>query len=284
VDQANRKSSDRIPQRSYHKERDAAVEAARAAARLIRARAGRLGHGAVRDKGVHDLVTEVDEEAQRLIIEILKDAFPDYGVLAEEGADDGVPATAGDGHRWIIDPIDGTTNFTHGVPPYAVSIALQHGEEMVVGVVLNAAHEELFTAIRGRGAYANGARIRVSETEKLDRSLLTTGFPYRAFGHVDAYLELLRYLFQAARGIRRPGVASIDLAYVACGRFDGFFETGLNPWDIAAGLLLVEEAGGRVTDYKGAGNPSFTHQVLATNGHIHGAMLEAVAGMRDIYG
>lgn len=284
MDQGNRIPEPRIPAGAYIDERDAAVQAAHAAARLIRAHAGRLGEDDVRDKGVHDLVTRIDEEAQHIIVSVLQDAFPAYSVLAEEGADpDGTPRAA-EGHRWIIDPIDGTTNFTHGVPPYAVSIALQHGADMVVGVVLDAAHGDLFTAIRGGGAFMNGARIRVSRTPVLDQSLLTTGFPYRAFGHVDAYLDVLRYLFKAARAVRRPGTASIDLAYVACGRFDGFFETGLNPWDIAAGMLLVEEAGGRVTDYRGAPDPTFTQQVLATNGRIHEAMLEAVSSMRNVFG
>lgn len=260
--------------------RDAAVDAAWQAARLIRTHAGRIDEDAVREKGWHDPVTQADEEAQRIITGALSRAFPAFDVLAEEGATDA--AAVAEGYRWIVDPIDGTTNFTRGVPPYAVSIALQRGADVVVGVVLDVAREELFTAVRGGGAFCNGTRIRVSPTRILDQALLTTGFPYRSFDHVDAYLQVLRRAMHATRGLRRPGAASVDLAYVACGRFDGFFETGLNAWDVAAGALLVEEAGGRVTDYHGAPNPLFARQILASNGLLHAALLDLLAPMRDV--
>lgn len=262
--------------------RDVAVEAALAAGRLIQHHAGRLEDDAVRAKGTHDLVTAVDEAAQTLIDERLLQAFPDHEVLGEEGADLEAEAAEATGYRWIVDPIDGTTNFAHGLPPYAVSIALQHHVQIVLGVVLDVSRGDLFTAMRSGGAFLNGRRLRVSGCERLDDALLTTGFPYRSFSHVDAYLEALRFFFQHSRGVRRPGVASIDLAYVAAGRFDAFFETGLNPWDIAAGLLLVEEAGGVVTDYRNHPNPIFRHQILATNGTLHAAMLEALAPMQDV--
>ncbi len=261
--------------------RDAAVAAAWQAARVIRMHAGRIDEDDVHEKGRHDLVTRADEEAQRLITGALAGAFPAFDVLAEEGRHED-PAAVTEGYRWIIDPIDGTTNFTRGVPPYAVSIALQRGAEVVVGVVLDVAREELFTAVRGGGAFRNGARLVVSHTRALGSSLLTTGFPYRAFDHVESYLEVLRRAMHAARGLRRPGAASVDLAYVACGRFDGFFETGLNAWDVAAGALLVEEAGGRVTDYHGAPNPLFARQILASNGLLHAALLDLLAPMRDV--
>ena len=266
----------------YEYARDVAVGAALQAARLIRTRAGRLREADVQYKGVHDLVTNVDEASQALITQVLREAYPDYAVLAEEGADGAAPAEDADGHRWIIDPIDGTTNFTHGVSPYAVSIALQKGAAVVVGVVLEVAHEELFTAIRGGGAYRNGVRIRVSRRTTLGQSLLATGFPYRAFSHVESYLEVFRRFMQQTRGVRRFGSASIDLAYVAWGRFDGFFETGLNAWDVAAGALLIEEAGGRVTDYRNAPNPLFKKQILASNGLLHDAMLGVLAPMREV--
>lgn len=266
----------------YQKAREVAVDAAWAAARLIRPYAGQAERAGVREKGIHDLVTDLDEQAQEKIVEIITEAFPDHAILAEEGAELDQVDTRMQGFRWIIDPIDGTTNFTHGVPLYAVSIGLAHRGEMVVGVVLDVAHEELFTAVRGGGAFLNGRRMHVSRCSALNDALLTTGFPFRAFGHVDLYLEVLRAFFLKTRGIRRPGVASIDLAYVACGRFDGFFETGLNPWDVAAGVLLIEEAGGTVTNYCGEPNPIFDKQVLASNRHLHTAMQEVLTPMQDI--
>ena len=266
----------------FHKQaRDVAVEAALQAAHLIRTHAGRLREADIQEKGVHDLVTTVDEASQALITRILRDAFPEDAVLAEEDDDADAMAEAADGYRWIIDPIDGTTNFTHGVPPYAVSIALQREAEVVVGVVLDVATGDLFTAIRGGEAYCNGAPIRVSRRASLGVGLLATGFPYRAYDHVDSYLAVFRRFMEQARGIRRFGSASIDLAYVACGRFDGFYETGLNAWDVAAGTLLVEEAGGRVTDYRNIPNPLFAKQILATNGLLHDAMLDILAPMQD---
>ncbi len=267
---------------AYQAERDAAVAAAQRAARYIRAQdAAAQAAGALR-KDVHDFVTATDEAAQRLIVEHLAEAFPSYAVLAEEGTETLPDATA-DGHRWIIDPIDGTTNFMHGVAPYAVSIALQQGSEVVVGVVLDVASDELFTAVRGGGCYLNGARVVVSPEPELGRSLLATGFPYRRFGHLEQYLDALGRCVRHARGVRRHGAASVDLARVACGRFGGFFETGLQPWDVAAGTLLVREAGGRVTTYDGgAGDPVFGAQILATNGAIHRALQALLEPMRDV--
>ncbi len=259
--------------------RDVAVDAAHRAAALIRHHAGRVAREAVREKGLHDLVTHLDEEAQAVIVARLQAVFPAFDVLAEEGAGEVLlPRVARP--RWIIDPIDGTTNFTRGVPPYAVSIALQEGAQVVVGVVLDVAREELFTAVRGGGLYVNGARAGVSDVRTLGESLLTTGFPYRRFEHLHTYLEVLGRFLQTARGMRRPGAASVDLAYVACGRFDGFYESGLMPWDVAAGALLVEEGGGRVSDFEGGGDPIFGRQIVASNGAVHDTMLEAVAPLR----
>ncbi len=266
---------------TFEREQEVAVATAREAATLIRRHAGNVAHADVREKNEHDLVTQMDEAAQRLIVGRLTDAFPSYDVLAEEGADLAASAPVAEGCRWIIDPIDGTTNFTHGVPPYAVSIGLQCEAKMVVGVVLDAARDELFTARRGGGLFVDGRSARVSYTQTLYESLLTTGFPYRAFDHLDAYLDVLRRFMKVSRGLRRPGSASVDLAYVACGRFDGFFETGLHPWDVAAGSLLVEEGGGRVSDYRDSPDCLFAQQILASNGLIHAAMLEQLSGMRD---
>jgi myo-inositol-1(or 4)-monophosphatase len=262
--------------------RDVAIEAARRAADLIRA--GRQAGPVVREKGTHDLVTEVDEAAQQAIIEVLKEAFPQYDVLAEEGTD---PATLREivrGDCWMIDPLDGTTNFAHGVPPYSVSIALQQDREMVVGVVLDVAHDELFTAVQGGGAFLNGVPIRVSPTARLRDSLITTGFPYRSYDHIDQYLAALRLFMRETRGVRRPGSAAVDLAWVACGRFDGFFETGLSPWDVAAGSLIVREAGGVVTSFRRDPHYLFGRQLLASNGLLHDALLEILQPLREVFG
>lgn len=259
--------------------RDAAVEAARAAARLIRPHAGRVDAAAVREKGVHDLVTHLDEASQALIIEQLSQACPGYTVLAEEGAGDDFSRIA-DTPRWIIDPIDGTTNFTRGVPPFAVSIALQDGAGPAMGVVLEVGRGELFTAIRGQGLHVDGVPARVSATPTLGESLLTTGFPYRRYDHLDRYLAVLGTFLREVRGVRRPGAASVDLAYVACGRFDGFYESGLMPWDVAAGTVLVREGGGRVTDFSGGDGAVFGRQIVASNGAIHDALLRGLAPMR----
>lgn len=267
--------------KGYESELDAAVRAARAAAKLIEEKAGTLHHSQIRQKGLNDLVTEVDEAAQEIIIRTLEERFPDYAVLAEEGRGEPQTETA-EGFRWIIDPIDGTTNFMHGVPPYAVSIALQDRDEIVVGVVLDVSRDEVFTAVRGGGLRVNGKARGVSATPRLSESLLTTGFPYRSIGHIDVYLEVLGDFMTRSRGLRRPGSAAIDLAYVAAGRFDGFFETGLLPWDVAAGQLLVEEAGGRVTDYRDQPGAVFEAQLLATNGRIHDEMLEILLRMQDV--
>lgn len=267
----------------YEQARDTAVAAARAAARVIQARAGGIRAENIRSKATHDLVTDVDEAAQETIIEVLRDAYPQHAILAEEGAAEAA-AEAADGFRWIIDPIDGTTNFAHGVPPYAVSIGLQEGERVVVGVVLDVSRDELFTAVRGGGLFVNGVRAQVSDAATLDASLVTTGFPYRELAHLEPYLAVLGTFMRRTRGVRRPGSASVDLAYVACGRFDGFFETGLKAWDVAAGMLLVEEGGGRVTDYRDVPDRLFAGQVLATNGRVHEAMLEVLQPMRDVRG
>lgn len=263
--------------------RDQAVRAARAAGDLIRSEAGRIDGDSIRDKGVHDLVTHVDLAAQERILSVLRDAFPDFGVLAEEDADSHGGGDPSEEFRWIVDPIDGTTNFAHGVPPYAVSIALQHATGIVVGVVYEVSRDELFDAVRGGGFRVAGRPARVSATRTLGDSLVTTGFPYRSYGHVDAYLGVLRTFMERTRGVRRPGSASVDLAYVAAGRFDGFFETGLMPWDVAAGSLLVTEAGGRVTDYAAAGDPVFGRQILASNGLVHAAMQEVLSPMRAVH-
>ncbi len=269
-----------MPAPDYQRELDAAIGAARQAGDLVRGRIGDIG--SVRAKGLHDLVTDVDEAAQRLILRLLTEACPEIDALAEEGASEEDFGSGGRA-RWIIDPIDGTTNFAHGLAPFCVSIALHDGADLVVGVVYEITADELFAAARGGGLTLNGAPAAVSTTDVLERSLLTTGFPFREFWYAEVYLAVLHRFMLAARGIRRPGSAAADLAYVACGRLDGYFEAGIAPWDVAAGIVLVREGGGRVTTLGGAGAVVWSGQVLATNGHLHAAMQAISAPLGAAY-
>ena len=256
---------------SIHQLLDAAVEAAIAAGRLQRSRfAGRI---AVDLKGAKNLVTEVDLASEQLIVQLLLDRFPGHGILAEEGDYPG-----GDGtHVWIIDPLDGTTNFAHGYPWFCVSIALQAGGETVLGVIHNPMTDELFTAVTGIGAFRNGCRIRVSERQPLAGALLATGFPYDcATDPENNFSHFIRFQ-KAARGIRRAGAAALDLAYLAAGSLDGFWEVKLKPWDVAAGTLLVQEAGGRVSAFDGSRYELTNHRILASNGLIHDEMISLLA-------
>lgn len=267
----------------YARERAVAEAAAREAGAFISRHAGRLGADAVRAKRLHDLVTFVDEEAQRLITARLRAAFPTDDLLAEEGGDACAHPVA-DGRRWIVDPLDGTTNFTRGIPPYAVSIALQDGVALVLGVVLDVAHGELFVAERGQGLWHDGRPAAVSETSTLEESLVATGFPFHDYRYVQGYLAAFEAFMHAARGVRRHGAAAVDLAWVACGRFDGFFEAGLAPWDTAAGCVLVEEGGGRVTGLPDGTDPVFSGGLVASNGRLHTAMAEAAAPLGEAWG
>ena len=261
---------------------DVAVRAAHRGARLIRSHAGQLDQ--VRAKGRNDFVTATDEAAQNEIVSTLREEGPDVPVCAEEGTDADALSAAVDGRRWIVDPLDGTTNFMQQVPPYAVSIALQDADRIVVGVVLDVTHDELFTAVHGHGLQRNGEPAGVTDRTALDEAFVATGFPYRRFEHTEQYLDVLDGILRSTRGVRRHGSAAVDLARLACGRFDAFFETGLRPWDVAAGTLLVREGGGRVTDYRDTGGltPLFDRQVCATNGALHDALLSHLAPMQDI--
>lgn len=259
-----------------------AVRAARRAAAVVREQAG--SRMDVRDKGRNDFVTKTDEEAQAAAVKALREAFPEDSILAEEGEAPRSTPQVVDGRRWIVDPIDGTTNFMHQVPPYAVSIALQEEDRIVVGVVLDVSHDELFTAVAGHGLQVNGRPASVSRTDVFGEAFLATGFPYRRFEHTEVYLDVLADILRTARSVRRHGSAAVDLARLACGRFDGFFETGLQAWDVAAGVLLVREGGGRVTNYRdNAGlTPLFDQQVCATNHRLHAPLLDHLAPMDDV--
>jgi myo-inositol-1(or 4)-monophosphatase len=247
-----------------------AVRAARSAGNVIIRNLDRLDSLAVHTKDRNDFVSEVDQKAEQEIIYILRKAFPDHGILAEESG-----LREGDDYQWIIDPLDGTTNFLHGFPQFAVSIALRHKGRLEHGVVYDPLRQELFTATRGAGAMLNDRRLRVTKRKSLEGALLGTGFPFKAQHHLETYLDMFRALFPHTAGIRRPGSAALDLAYVASGRLDGFWEIGLNIWDMAAGVLLIQEAGGLSSDFLGghsylesgnlvAGNPKVFADILKT--------------------
>jgi myo-inositol-1(or 4)-monophosphatase len=223
-----------------------------------------------------ELVTAVDREAEHLIVDALATAFPDHAIVAEESA-----ARLGrDGHCWYVDPLDGTTNFAHGHPHFAVSIALAHEDQLLLGLVYDPVREELFSAIRGAGARLNGAPITVSETASLERGLVGTGFPYDRRQDPDFYLAFWREALRRAQGVRCSGAASLDLCYVACGRLDGFWEWKLRPWDTAAGRLIVEEAGGRTSDFSGGPHRLVGEETAASNAHVHTELLGMIADVR----
>lgn len=254
-----------------HPTLNTAVKAARRAGKTIVRYFDRGDTLSVGSKGFNDFVTEVDKAAEEEIIAVLRQAYPAHGILAEESGEHG-----GDEHQWIIDPLDGTTNFLHGFPQCAISIALRHRNRLEHAVVFDPLRDELFTASAGDGAHLNSRRIRVSRTRKLDQSLIGTGFPFRSMEHLDSCLKTMKELLPRTSGIRRPGAAALDLAYVACGRFDGFWETGLKPWDLAGGCLLIREAGGLVSDL-GNGNEFLeTGGVVAGNPYIHPLLLGVV--------
>jgi myo-inositol-1(or 4)-monophosphatase len=249
-----------------------AVKAARRAGNLIHRATDRIDHLTVTKKSHADFVSEVDRAAEQTIIQTLLEAYPDHAILAEESGSQGQSE-----YVWIIDPLDGTTNFLHGIPQYAVSIALQHKGVLTQAVVYDPTKNDLFTATRGRGAFLNDKRIRVSKRTKLADSLIGTGFPYTRFEHMDAYLGIFKDVMQQTAGLRRPGAASLDLAWTAAGRYDGFFETGLKPWDIAAGCLLITEAGGMVSDLAGSDTYLKSGHLCAGNPNIHPQLLQLIA-------
>lgn len=251
---------------------EAAVEAARSAGELQRRRL--WSDIDIRFKGETDLVTEVDRACEDLIVSALRSRFPDHDVLAEENDYGELRGS----HRWIIDPLDGTTNYAHGFPWFAVSIALEIDGEVMAGVVYQPVLDELFSAVKGEGAWLNGKRLAVSRRQPLRHCLLATGFPYDGTCDNENNLDHFCRFQLAARGIRRAGAAALDLAYVAAGRLDGYWECKLKPWDVAAGGLLVAEAGGRVTNHRGEPHSVYDHRILASNGLIHDHMLEFLTG------
>jgi myo-inositol-1(or 4)-monophosphatase len=253
---------------------DTAVAAAEAAAQILQ-RHFRSASLSIESKGRHDFVTQADRESEAAVISILRERFPDHRILAEEGG--GADAGAGSEFEWLIDPLDGTTNFLHGLPVFCVSIACRRGSELLAAVVEDPAGGNRFTATRGGGAFWNGRPMSVSQQGGLDGAFLATGYPFRALPSLDHYLAIFREVFQQATAIRRCGSAALDLAYTAAGVYDGFFEFRLAPWDLGAGILLIEEAGGRATDLDG-GTGYFTGgNVVAGNPAVHRELLAAAS-------
>lgn len=252
-----------------------AIKAARAAGAIINRAALDVESVRVSTKQVNDFVTEVDQASEQAIIEILLTAYPDHGILAEESGNEyGNPRS---NHIWIIDPLDGTTNFIHGFPVYCVSIALAVNGRVEQAVVYDPTRNDLFTATRGRGAFLNERRIRVSKRTQLRDTLITTGFPFRPGDNFKQYMAMLGDVMQRTSGVRRPGAAALDLAYVAAGFSDGFFETGLSIWDVAAGSLLVTEAGGLVGNFTGEADFLEQREVLAGTPRIYGQLVPILA-------
>jgi len=249
-----------------------AIDAARDAGRFLKENVGRVRSIETKKGEVRNLVTEIDKGSEARIIRAIRSRYPDHAILAEEsGASD-----AQGEYRWIVDPLDGTTNFLHGLPVFCVTIGIEHRGEIVAGVVYDPNFDELFTAEKGSGAYLNGKRIAVSENAELINSLLVTGFPYDIAVNPDHAVEHFVEFLKEARGLRRLGSAALDLCYVASGRLDGFWEVNLHPWDMAAGILLVSEAGGRVSDFHGERMSVYGRRILASNGMIHEEMMRVL--------
>ena len=254
-----------------------AVDAAKEAGVFLREHVGRVRNVEVKKGEARNLVSEIDRGSEERIIRAIRSHYPSHAILAEESGG----TTERAEYKWIIDPLDGTTNFLHGLPIFSVTIAIERKGEIVAGVVYDPNLDELFTAEKGSGAYLNGARLSVSRAPRLIDSLLITGFPYDIARNPDHAAEHFTEFLMAAGGIRRLGSAALDLSYIAAGRGDGFWEVNLNPWDMAAGVLFIREAGGIVTDFSGAPSSVYTKQVVASNGAIHDAMIDILRRHRD---
>lgn len=241
------------------------------AAAFIRSESEKFSASDVREKSAHNLVTYIDEGSERMLIGELSKILPGSGFIAEES-----PGMERKQLSWIIDPLDGTTNFIHGLPMYSISVALMEEGRVVSGIIYEAGQKEFFYTWQGSPAFLNGNPIRVSSAGTLNESLFATGFPYYDYSRLDPYIEHFRFMMQHTRGIRRLGTAAADLAWVACGRFDGFYEYGLSPWDVAAGTLLVQNAGGKVCDFRAGADFIFGKEIVATNNLIHGEFIDSL--------
>jgi myo-inositol-1(or 4)-monophosphatase len=245
---------------------------AREAGGFIFSRINSIDQGNIEIKGLHNFVTEVDKASEVMIINRLKELVPEAGFIAEEGTN----TERGERYNWVIDPLDGTTNFIHGAPPVAVSIALIESGVPVLGVVYEIWMKETFYAWKDSRAYLNGKEIHVSHTSSIKDSLIATGFPYHNFDRIKGFMDTIDYFFNNTHGVRRLGSAATDLVYVACGRFDGFYEYNLSPWDVAAGSLIVQQAGGKVADFRGGTNFIFGREIVAGNPDVFNGFLQDV--------
>jgi myo-inositol-1(or 4)-monophosphatase len=248
------------------------MKAALEAGSFIMREAGKSNIGMADIKGFHDFVTYVDKTSEEMLVERLGRLIPGAGFITEEGTS----SKEGRNLVWIIDPLDGTTNFLHGVHPFSISIALKEGEDIIAGVIHEPGYNETFAAWKEGGTWLNGKRVSVSESARLDDCILATGFPYKDFSRLDDYMKCLGYFIKNMHGVRRMGSAAIDLAYVACGRFDAFFEYGLNPWDVSAGIILVREAGGRTCDFSGNEKEINGSEIVTANSGVFPVFLENV--------
>lgn len=218
----------------------------------------------IETKGKHDFVTSVDKKSEEKLVAGLRNILPEAGFIVEEKTSE----KQGETYQWIIDPLDGTTNFIHGLPPYAISVALVSDKEILLGVIYEVITSECFYAWKGSKAYLNGKEIHVTQTEKIEDSLIATGFPFTNFSKMDEFMDTLTYFMKHSHGLRRLGSAATDLAYLACGRFDGFYEYALKPWDVAAGVIIIQQAGGKVCDFSGGDDYLFGQEIVASNSHI----------------
>jgi len=241
-----------------------AMEVVKTAAAYVREQHINRQGLAIEEKGRQNFVTRVDKQAEEILVSGLSELLPEAGFIAEEGTS----SKQGERYNWIIDPIDGTTNFIHGVFPFAISVGFTDKGEVVAGIIYEFGLEEFFYAWKGGGSWLNGSPIRVSDTPRVDQSLLATGFPYTNFKYLEQFMVSMDHFMKNSHGLRRLGSAATDIAYVACGRYDGFYEYGLNPWDVAAGILLVREAGGTVSDFAGHSDPLFGEHIVCSNHNI----------------
>ena len=249
-----------------------AVTAARLSGDIMLRNLGQLSSADIQTKQAFDFVTKVDRWSEAVIMQTIREKFPHHLFLSEES----LQQEDNGGYRWIIDPLDGTTNYIHGYPMFSVSIALEYQREIIVGIVFDPLRDELFHAVKGGGSFLNNIRMYVSDIMLLEKSLIATGFPFRKKEMITRYLEAFKKVFEKVSDIRRAGSAALDLAYIAAGRIEGFFELNLSPWDIAAGSLLITEAGGRITDFAGGNQYLMTGNIVAGNEEIHDAILDVI--------
>jgi len=254
------------------------IDLARETGAFIRTERERFSLKDIESKGKHNFVTYVDKESERLLVNGLRKLVPDSGFIVEEGTS----SEKGEIYTWIVDPLDGTTNFIHGAPPYAISIALKENTEIIAGVVFEVTSNECFYSYKGQGVFLDGKPVKVSQVAKVTDSLIATGFPYNDFNRIVPFMNSLDYFFNNSHGVRRLGSAATDLAYVACGRYDAFYEYNLSPWDVAAGAFLVKQAGGMVSDFRGGDNYLFGKEIVAACNNVYKEFKDVIGQFMNI--